>query len=183
MHERLDRAQLGGRARAAGREQVQRDWAAARRERRLEVRVIRVDRKAVPLVKPDAPRGQLRLWQLRLQAGGLIKAREQRVEHLPADAAIAAGGVYGKVLEKDKAAKVPRRHQRLHAAGRRAQNVDVVGAVRKQRALPRLIPPLPGREAPGQQTENRVKILRAHTLDGHHSASSFSISAISPRSR
>ena len=137
----------------------------------------------MPLVKPDAPRGQLRLRQLRLQTGGLIKAREQRVEHLPADAAIAAGGVYGKVLEKDKAAKVPRRHQRLHAAGRRAQNVDVVGAVRKQRALPRLIPPLPGREAPGQQTENRVKILRAHTLDGHHSASSFSISAISPRSR
>lgn len=39
---------------------------------------------------------------------------------------------------------------------------------------------LPGREALGKQTENRVKILRAHTLNLHHSAASFSIS---PRSR
>ncbi len=37
VHERLHRAQLGGRARAAGREQVQRDRAAAWRECRLKV--------------------------------------------------------------------------------------------------------------------------------------------------
>ena len=134
----------------------------------------------MPLVKSDAPRGQLRLRQLRLQAGGLIIACEQRVEHLPADAAIAAGRIHGKVLEKDKIVKVPQRHQRLHAAGRRVQNVDPIGAVRKQRALPRRVPSLPGWEALGKQAENRVKILRAHALDGHHSVSSFSIS---PRSR
>ena len=71
VHERLHRAQLGGSARAAGRERGQRDRAAAWRECRLEVGIIRVDREAVPLVKSDAPRGQLRLRQLRLQAGGL----------------------------------------------------------------------------------------------------------------
>ena len=133
----------------------------------------------MPLIKPDAPRGQLRLRQLGLQTGTLAAARQHRIEHLPADAAAAAGGVDGKVLEKDKVVKIPRRDERLHASVRRAQDVNTVRAVGKQRALPGRAAPLRCRKALCQQAVDRVKVRRLHPLYVHVSSSCV----ISPRSR